>query len=190
MGAHTTRSRGGLRGFTHTSQACSKHAIDPSTGASRPEDAVKRSCARACSIRPGVCSRRCSTARRQPERIGDACDEAGAGPGPGPGSDDKCIVPTIAKGSSKATVPHEAHRVGRRREGGRGVQQGQAKGLVPSHSGGSCRRFAVRQLPLRAREVAGFPVRVALEIVLVFGLGFPEGAGLADLGHDLAGPKT
>jgi hypothetical protein len=32
--------------------------------------------------------------------IGDACDP----PGPGPGSDDKCTVPKVAKGSSKASV--------------------------------------------------------------------------------------
>src|SRR5215510_14968055 len=31
-------------------------------------------------------------------------------------------------------------------------------------------------------------VRVALEVVLIFGLGFPERTALADLGHDLAGP--
>ena len=29
-----------------------------------------------------------------------------------------------------------------------------------------------------------------LDVVLVFGLGLPEGAGLADLGYDLAGPQT
>jgi hypothetical protein len=28
------------------------------------------------------------------------------------------------------------------------------------------------------------------EVVLVFGLGLPEEAGLADLGHDLAGPDA
>src|SRR5262249_51415150 len=30
--------------------------------------------------------------------------------------------------------------------------------------------------------------RIALEVVLIFGLGRPERPGLADLGHDLAGP--
>ena len=33
-------------------------------------------------------------------------------------------------------------------------------------------------------------VGVVLEITLVFGLGLPEGSGLADLGHDLAGPQA
>ena len=42
----------------------------------------------------------------------------------------------------------------------------------------------------RPREVAGVAVRVALEVVLVLGLGLPEGDGLADLGHDLAGPQA
>src|ERR687896_210131 len=50
--------------------------------------------------------------------------------------------------------------------------------------------FAVWQLPARPREVAVVAVRVALEIVLVLGLGLPEGGGLADLGHHLAGPQA
>src|SRR3954447_24023475 len=50
--------------------------------------------------------------------------------------------------------------------------------------------LAVGQLPARPRKVAGVAVRVALEIVLVLGLGLPERDGLADLGHDLAGPQT
>src|SRR5438034_975858 len=29
-----------------------------------------------------------------------------------------------------------------------------------------------------------------MEVLLVLGLGLPEGAGLADLGHDLAGPDA
>src|SRR5204862_5478903 len=36
----------------------------------------------------------------------------------------------------------------------------------------------------RLRPELILPVGVMLEVVLVFGLGFPEGAGLADLGHD------
>src|SRR3954453_21880077 len=50
--------------------------------------------------------------------------------------------------------------------------------------------FAVWQLPARAREVAGVAVGVALEVVLVLGLGLPERDRLADLGHDLAGPQA
>jgi hypothetical protein len=38
--------------------------------------------------------------------------------------------------------------------------------------------------------VAGVPVRVALEVVLVLGLGLPERHRLADLRHDLAGPQA
>src|SRR4051794_35844747 len=37
------------------------------------------------------------------------------------------------------------------------------------------RGLAVWQLPARPREVAGVAVRVALEVVLVLGLGLPEG---------------
>src|SRR4051812_10247101 len=55
---------------------------------------------------------------------------------------------------------------------------------------GSGRSLAVWQLPARAREVAGVPVGVPLEVVLVLGLGLPEGDGLADLGDDLAGPQA
>ena len=46
------------------------------------------------------------------------------------------------------------------------------------------------QLPARPREVAVVAVRVALEVVLVLGLGLPEGDGLADLGHHRAGPQA
>src|SRR3954447_20587213 len=49
--------------------------------------------------------------------------------------------------------------------------------------------LAVWQLPARPREVAGVAVRVALEIVLVLGLGLPERHGLADLGHHPARPQ-
>src|SRR3954466_8952379 len=49
--------------------------------------------------------------------------------------------------------------------------------------------LAVWQLPARPREVAVVAVRVALEVVLVLGLGLPEGGGGADLRPDLAGPE-
>src|SRR5262249_42555616 len=50
--------------------------------------------------------------------------------------------------------------------------------------------IAARQLPARTREMAGVGVCVAPEVVLVFGLGLPERAGLADLGDDRAGPQA
>ena len=46
-------------------------------------------------------------------------------------------------------------------------------------------RGGFRTLP---REGGRATFRIALEVVLVFGLGRPEGAGLGDLGHDLARP--
>jgi hypothetical protein len=63
---------------------------------------------------------------------------------------------------------------------------------------------AVRGGPLRLSQVAvsrpgsfqprpreeRVPARKVLEVVLIFGLGLPERAGLADLGHDLAGPDA
>src|SRR5687768_13100571 len=52
------------------------------------------------------------------------------------------------------------------------------------------RGLAMRQLPARPRVMAGVAVRVVLEVVLMLGLGLPERAGLADLGHDLAGPEA
>ena len=48
----------------------------------------------------------------------------------------------------------------------------------------------MRELPARPREVARVAVRDALQVVLVLGLGLPERDGLADLGHDLAGPQA
>src|SRR3954469_429474 len=50
--------------------------------------------------------------------------------------------------------------------------------------------LAVRQLPPRPREVTGVAVRVVLEIVLMLGLGLPEGHGLADQSHHLARPQA
>src|SRR3954453_12293168 len=52
------------------------------------------------------------------------------------------------------------------------------------------RVFAMRQLPVRPREVAVVAVGGALEVVLMFGLGLPEGAGGADRGHHLARPDA
>src|SRR4051812_14847107 len=60
-----------------------------------------------------------------------------------------------------------------------------ADGAIAALGGG----LAVRELPARSREVAGVAVRVALEGVLVIGLRLPEGHGLADVGHHLAGPE-
>src|SRR3954468_15012613 len=52
------------------------------------------------------------------------------------------------------------------------------------------RVLAVGQLPVRPGEVAGVPPRIALEVVLVLGLGLPERDRLADLGHHFAGPQA
>src|SRR3954467_8093532 len=59
-----------------------------------------------------------------------------------------------------------------------------------SNASESGRGLAVWQLPAGPREVAGIAVGVALEVVLVLGLGLPEGDRLADLGHHLAGPEA
>src|SRR6187200_134886 len=61
---------------------------------------------------------------------------------------------------------------------------------LPLQSAALSGGFAVGQLPARSGEVAGVAVRVALEVVLVLGLGLPERDGLADLGHHLAGPQS
>src|SRR5918995_7486384 len=50
--------------------------------------------------------------------------------------------------------------------------------------------FAVWQLPARPREVAVVTARIALQVVLVLGLGHPKRDGRADLGHDRAGPQA
>src|SRR5512134_3544643 len=46
------------------------------------------------------------------------------------------------------------------------------------------------QFPARAREVTGIAERVALQIVLVLRLGFPEFAGGRDLRHNAAWPQA
>ena len=62
---------------------------------------------------------------------------------------------------------------------------------VPSLRGGPCAwaQRALRQLPVRPREVAGVAPREALEIVLVLGFGLPEIARRRHLGDDLARPQ-
>ena len=49
-------------------------------------------------------------------------------------------------------------------------------------------RLAMRELPVRPYEMTGVAVRDPLQVVLMLRLGFPERAGLAHLGHDLARP--
>src|SRR6186713_3325896 len=50
--------------------------------------------------------------------------------------------------------------------------------------------LAHRQLPVRPHEVAGVPARIALQVVLVLGLRFPERARGSELGGDLARPQS
>src|SRR5215471_21846730 len=50
------------------------------------------------------------------------------------------------------------------------------------------RGLAVGSFHIAGWEGGRAAVRVALEVVLIFCLGLPEVTGLADLGHDLAGP--
>src|SRR3954447_26264347 len=59
-----------------------------------------------------------------------------------------------------------------------------------AQSAASGRGLALWKLPAGPREVAVVAARIALEVVLVLRLGLPERDGLADLGHDLAGPQA
>ena len=56
---------------------------------------------------------------------------------------------------------------------------------VPNELG---RGLAVGSFHPGPRELRS--VRIALEVVLIFRLRLPEGTGLADVGHDLAGPEA
>src|ERR1700755_2259717 len=47
---------------------------------------------------------------------------------------------------------------------------------------------SLRQLPVGTDEMAGVAVGIALQIVLMLGLGLPEGAGRLHFGHDRSGP--
>src|SRR5215472_15266694 len=49
---------------------------------------------------------------------------------------------------------------------------------------------AARQLPAGPDEVAGVPVGVVLEVILVLGLGFPERPGRGDFGDHLPRPQA
>src|SRR5215212_8528151 len=53
-----------------------------------------------------------------------------------------------------------------------------------------CGSLAVRELPVGPHEVARVAVRIALQVILVLGLGLPERYGLAHLGHDLPRPQA
>src|SRR5215216_1655261 len=75
-----------------------------------------------------------------------------------------------------------------RRAGDRGGPRGRPARILREHWLGGA--LALWQLPARPREVAGVAVRVALEVVLVLGLGLPEGDRLAERRHHLAGPQT
>ena len=66
-----------------------------------------------------------------------------------------------------------------------GAGAGIAKGARVLLRGGP-----LQQDPVRADEVAGVAVRVALEIILMLGLGLPERAGRRDFGRRLARPQT
>ena len=54
---------------------------------------------------------------------------------------------------------------------------------------GPLSRHSTRKLPFRPNEMASVAIRVALQVVLMFPLGFPEGAGLGDFRNNLSGPK-
>src|SRR4051794_23871003 len=61
---------------------------------------------------------------------------------------------------------------------------------APAAASGRRRLFAMRQLPVRPRVVAVVTVGVALEVILMLGLGLPERGRRADLGHHLARPHA
>jgi hypothetical protein len=56
--------------------------------------------------------------------------------------------------------------------------------------GSQQRSCSARQLTARADEVAGVPVGLLLQVVLVLGLGLPERPGRRHLGDDLARPQA
>src|ERR1700722_11654588 len=51
-------------------------------------------------------------------------------------------------------------------------------------------RLSMRQLPVRPDEVTGVAVRIALQVILMLGLGFPERSGRGHLGDNLARPQA
>src|SRR5271169_6408608 len=48
----------------------------------------------------------------------------------------------------------------------------------------------MRELPALPNEMTGVAIRIALQIILMLRLGFPEGTGGREFGNDLAGPET
>src|SRR5882757_1918432 len=58
-------------------------------------------------------------------------------------------------------------------------------------AGHRCTRFLpVRQFPVRPDEMTGVAVRIAFQIILMLGLGFPEWSDRRHLGDHLARPKA
>src|SRR5580693_8990662 len=97
--------------------------------------------------------------------------------------------PPCSASSASSTVSWRspAPRSGRTQHKARSLRAG--TGLRLSTLRGH-RAGAVRELPARAHEVARVPVGVALQVVLVLGLGLPERAGRRDLGDHLARPQA
>ena len=74
---------------------------------------------------------------------------------------------------------------------GRGRADGSRRlRLTRRVTSGSGVRGAAGQLPVRPYEVARVARGIALQVVLVLGLGLPERAGRGELGHDLAWPQA
>jgi hypothetical protein len=90
-----------------------------------------------------------------------------------------CRIRRGQRGRRRRTEPTGGDRVAARRRDRRNPRRRRRSVL---RAGG--------QSPSRAREVAGVAVRVPLQVVLVLGLGLPEGADRLHLGDDLARPQS
>src|SRR5215472_8393579 len=97
-------------------------------------------------------------------------------------------APSLARPGQRRG-PRTAWKVGAERRAQPSVprpcQIGQKTSVYSAEPG---RGLAVGSFHSVPREGGRAAVRVALEVVLFFGLSLPEVTGLADLGHDLAGP--
>src|SRR5581483_797379 len=83
----------------------------------------------------------------------------------------------------------------RRRGGFKGTRPRRPPGrragyLVSGARNVTAQSAALGQLPFRPDKMAGISIGIMLQIILVFRLGFPEGAGGSDLGDHLAGPQA
>ena len=95
----------------------------------------------------------------------------------------------------RGAEPTKAWRLSRPKQrvqfssGDRWFLHGAVRLSLPALPSSACYALANRKFPVRPHKVASVPVRIALEIILMLRLGFPERSSGGNLCHDFARPQ-